>query len=173
MLNDIDLMIKVEVDAKTKKRTVTTPRVKEFAEIDPMQFHIKVVRLGEDEEGDPITSIVVDWIETAEIEFEPKLTPPQAEVLAAFDKLIAERKAAGEQSNATMATFSQWCLPLKHARAARGQKAGEKQQLGRCLPALIENGLVAKTSKNQYIRVLPWKRASDSTIQSRTSAISE
>lgn len=155
MLNDIDLMIKVEVDPRTKKRTVTTPRVKEFAEIDPMHFNIKVVQLGEDEECDPITSIVVDWIETAEIEFEPKLTPPQAEVLAAFDDLIAKRNAAGEKSNATIATFSEWSLSLKHARAAKGVEKGEKPQLGRCLPVLIENGLVAKTSKNQYVRIMP------------------
>jgi hypothetical protein len=155
MLNDIDLMVKVETDAKTKRRTMTTPRVKEFAEMEPMQFNMKVVRLGEDEDGDAITSVVVDWINQAEVEFEAKLTPPQEEVLAAFDELITRRKTAGAKSNTTVATFSDWKESLRLARTAIGRETGENQLLVRCLPALIENGLVAKTSFNQYVRLTP------------------
>jgi hypothetical protein len=85
LINDTDLLIKVEIDEKSKVRTVSTPRVKEYGEIDKLFFNIKVVELGKDEENDPVTSVVVDWMSA---EFAPlPETGAEADSLAAFEKL--------------------------------------------------------------------------------------
>jgi RecA-family ATPase len=144
MLNDIDLLIKVETDAKTKRRIVSTPRVKEYAEIENQAFHIKVVALGQDAEGDPITSVVVEWINGAETEFEPKLTPPQQEV---YDVLVEFLN----QQNQQKATFKEWSKALKEHRTKQGKQSGENQMLVRCLSVLIENGLIEKNEQDQYV----------------------
>lgn len=65
-INDTDLLIKVEWDKAKGTRTVTTPRVKESAEMEARTFCIKQVTLGQDEEGDPVTSVVVNWLERGE-----------------------------------------------------------------------------------------------------------
>lgn len=151
MLNDIDLLVKVDIDPKTKRRTVTTPRVKEFAEIDPMGFHIKVVELGTDSEGDKITSVVVDWIDPAEMEFEAKLTPPQQEVFDVLTGLMVAKQADENATNRTSATFKEWAEALKTIRTSKGKRSGENQALDRALPVLLENGIVVKTKDNQYV----------------------
>lgn len=144
MLNDTDLLIKVDTDPKTKRRKVSTPRVKEFAEIEPMAFHIKVVTLGEDGEGDPITSVVVDWVDGAEAEFDVKLTPPQQEV---YDVLVD----FVNRQNRQYATFKEWSGALKEHRTKQGKQSGENQMLVRCQSVLIENGLIEKNEKDQYV----------------------
>lgn len=149
LVNDTDLLIKVETDSRTKIRTVTTPRVKEYAEIDPVHFKIKVVDLGVDHEGDPITSVVVDWMAASELEFAAPLTPPQQEALTALEAVLTEKEKAKKP---TIATFSEWKDALKAARTERGVKSGENQALVRAADVLVKAGLVAKTQAEQYVR---------------------
>lgn len=158
MLNDIDLMIKVEVDAKTKRRTVTTPRVKEFAEIDPLQFNIKVVRLGEDEEGDPITSIVVDWVDAVAAEFDVTLSPAAQEMFDIMEQMDAvERDAidAGEGGaesdkcdiwmpwNALQMSF------LSQIKGAKGKGVG-RSALFKIRQELSQAGKIKRDQQNQW-----------------------
>ncbi|MDP2409684.1 MAG: AAA family ATPase [Pseudolabrys sp.] len=143
LVNDTDLLIKVETDPKSRVRTVTTPRIKEFAEIEPMAFRIKVVELGQDDEGDPITSVVVNWIPAADVEFEPKLTPAQQEPLDALITVLANKADCGLLPSAT---FSEWKQQLKTLRAEKGKATGEDQALHRSLKVLKESGLVAQTT---------------------------
>ncbi|RED36213.1 bifunctional DNA primase/polymerase-like protein [Rhodopseudomonas thermotolerans] len=155
MLNDIDLLIKVDIDQKTKLRTVTTPRVKEYAEIERLAFRIKVVELGKDAEGDAITSVVVDWVDRAEAEFKVELTPAQEEALAALDAVLAGKSTADPNVKATIATFGEWAGQLQAIRSARGSVSGAKQALDRSLQPLIDSGVVTKTANGQYVRLSP------------------
>lgn len=147
LLNDIDLLIKVDADARSKLTRVTTPRVKDYGEIDPLAFRIKVLELGADPEGDTITSVVVEWVEKAEMDFEAKLTPPQAEALQALENItvLAEPKQ-------TKATHGAWKEALKSLRSDRSKISGEDQALSRATPVLIQNGLVAKLQSGEYVR---------------------
>ena len=86
---DTDLVM--ELLAKNDVRTLTTPRTKEFAQITPMNFRVKVVELGRDAEGDAITSVVVDW---SAPEFEEPicgLTPDQEAALDALENELDDK----------------------------------------------------------------------------------
>ena len=61
LINDIGALIYVEIDEATGVRTVTTPRIKDWQRIQPLRYGIKIVELMKDEQGDPVTSVVVDW----------------------------------------------------------------------------------------------------------------
>lgn len=145
LLNDIDLLVKVEADTRTKTTRVTTPRVKEYGEIDPLAFRIKVLDLGADPEGDKITSVVVEWIDKAELDFAAPLTEQQSLCLSALEAAIA----SGNQTNAT---YTEWVGAVQVLRAENGLKTGEKPFLSRHKPVLVQAGLVAETQSGQYVR---------------------
>ena len=145
LLNDIDLLIKVEADKRARRTRVTTPRVKEYAEIEALAFQIKVLDLGKDPEGDAITSVVVDWIEQAEEEFAAPLTGPQMSALSALEDLLKRGKRPS-------ATFTAWATALQKVRAAKGKKGGHRQALNRAIPVLVQAGLIVKTSSGEYVR---------------------
>lgn len=148
LLNDIDLLVTVETDKRTKLRTVKTPRVKEFAEIKALAFRIKVIELGNDADGDAITSVVVDWVNSAESEFESKLTPVQEDAMAAFDEALVAKGAAAGSIGLTVG-FSEWSRLL---RKRLGIEGNSNSSLNYARKALLDNGIIEKT-KAGYIRL--------------------
>lgn len=60
IVNDSDLLINVQVDEATRIRTITTPRIKDWASIDPMRYRLEVVNLGTFDDI-VATSIRVNW----------------------------------------------------------------------------------------------------------------
>jgi hypothetical protein len=143
--NDTDILIKVENDPKTKTRTVTSPRVKESAEMEPIHFRIKQVTLGVDEEGDEITSVVVDWISDFDVEM-PRRADDEA-VLAALRE-CAERDPAG-------VGFGEWLTAYVDNTGQEGDdgkplptaRAAFKNSMGR----LRKSGDVEKTSSGKWL----------------------
>ncbi len=147
--DDTDLTIKVEQDPKGPKRRVTTPRVKDYAEINPVAFDIKTVQLGEDQDGDEITSVVVSWRSDAADEFADKLTGTGEKVLAAL------RVAIDAKENATSASYTEWEMSLSRANATcigHAPKASTvASQLQRGRKELIDAGCISKNEQDQYV----------------------
>lgn len=146
-LNDTDLLIKVEVDPKSKTRTVTTPRVKETAEIEPVHFRIKPVLLGLDQEGDEITSIVVEWLDDlADLQ-----APMRADDSNALDALeeCAEQDPAGVGYTDWMTAFAELA---KRIDAEGKPDKGLRSDFKHCLNRLRRAGLVDKTPTGKWLR---------------------
>lgn len=143
-----------DTELEVQPGVLSVAKQRDLARCDNMKFELLSIEVGQREDGEPITACVVRWVSSAETEFEAKLTPPQEEALAVLDTLIAEREAAGNTTNPTIVKFTAWCGALKIARAAKGIKGGQNPALGRAIPVLIENGLVAKTKDNQYVRTV-------------------
>lgn len=146
-LNDTDLLIKVEVDPKSKTRTVTTPRVKETAEIEPVHFRIKPVLLGLDQEGDEITSIVIEWLDDlADLQ-----APMRADDSNALDALeeCAEQDPAGVGYTDWMTAFAELA---KRIDAEGKPDKGLRSDFKHCLNRLRRAGLVDKTPTGKWLR---------------------
>jgi hypothetical protein len=122
--NDTDIRIRIEV-GKAGVRTVTTPRVKESRELDPLNFRIRVVDLGKDNEGDAITSVVVDWTEFDPVEIElPDYVKRAADIFDAY----VEEKAAGSNLQEQIVTRKEFLelsnrSPLASRRGGSGENA--------------------------------------------------
>lgn len=143
---DTDLLIKVEIDGKSKLRRVTTPRVKEYAEIAPLAFQIRVVELGTDQDGDKVTSIVVEWRAVAADEFAAdRLTQSEEAVLEALKRL---------QSRGENATFSAWWAECDTTESVgltnEPNNRLSKATFKRARAHLAELDLIGKTEDDQY-----------------------
>lgn len=145
---DTDFLIKVDVDKKTKVSTVTTPRVKEYGQIVPERFKIEVVALGIDQDGDPLTSIVVRWRDDAESEFEDKTTP--AEEAALKDR---EALALKELTKLGTATYTTWLRAYMAAAATLTGVGGSDKTFDRALTGLRGGNLVAENEAGQWFRI--------------------
>lgn len=90
---DTDLQINLE-RPKAGLGVLTTPRPKDFEAMTPVHYQVRPVELGRDEEGDPVTSIVIEWRASPEAEFEPKLEEKYRAPLRALVRVVAERAGA-------------------------------------------------------------------------------
>lgn len=156
LMNDTDVVIQVETDEKTKIRKVTTPRNKEGAEIEPIQFRIRVVGLGFDDEGEEITTVVVDWLNDAARAEVPRLSPQEQAVLA-----IAVEKSWPENTRDRVATgifelggnaFSVAEISTElNVRGVSKSTDGNslKSAARRLLRTLSEHGLIENAPNNQ------------------------
>ncbi len=129
--DDTDLHIWVEADKATESRTLSTPRTKEYAQIRPIKFNIKVVPLGEDQYGDPITSVVVEWAGSAASEFPVVLTGQSQELWSRATRHVLRTSPEDVQS----------------ARMSCGKWAHvvglPEDTLYDCFPKLVEAGVAA------------------------------
>lgn len=152
--DDTDLTIRVEQDPKSTRRWVSTPRVKDYAEIQKVAFDIRTVELGEDQDGDKITSVVVSWRPDAEDEFSTKMTGTAEKALESLRVAIE----AGGRGNATIA---EWLKA--HTMSQKGVKAGcisdapsvpktetLESQVKRGRKELMHLGVVLKDEEDQY-----------------------
>lgn len=88
---DTDLLMKVEADEKRRLSKVTTPRTKDYGQIKPMFFRNRIVEIGKDEDGDPITTVIAEWQADAEDEFAIKLSIEQEDALQVLKNLVRDR----------------------------------------------------------------------------------
>lgn len=147
-LNDTDLLIKVETDPKTKIRTVTTPRVKDTAEIEPLRFRIKPVLLGLDQEGDEITTVVIDWVDNLDDLQAPTLGE-DASVLEALGVCLLK--------DPTGVRYTDWLFEAKEADTETpGGKARPSARstsdFKHSLTRLRRAGLIDRTPSGRWVR---------------------
>ena len=164
LINDTDLLIKVDVDSKKQVRTVSTPRVKEYAEIEPLHFQIRVVELGHDDEGDRITSVVVDWQDATEFGELP-MTGEEADLRASYAEARGHVAAAmGADPTADfMATTKTIVAVLTTERP--GARVLSERSAGRLLAEWSGRNLAKKAKHGQYLMaVLPSCQGSASNL---------
>lgn len=131
--DDTDLHIWVEADKATESRTLSTPRTKEYAQIRPIKFNIKVVPLGEDQYGDPITSVVVEWAGSAESEFPVVLSKQSRKLWADATRYVL--KESPEDVQGVKMEIGGW---VKTTSVPRDTLKG-------LLPGLVEVGVMGVT----------------------------
>lgn len=142
--DDTDLTIRVEQDPKSSKRWVTTPRVKDYAEIQKVAFDIRTVELGEDQDGDPITSVVVSWRPSAEDEFDDKIPEGDMEALEALRDTLRRKST-------TNATYGEWFTTYCSVRGGSATERGIKPRFNRSRTNLANQGIVGKDEEDQYV----------------------
>lgn len=143
---DTDLVMEITTkDANPDNRavrTLTTPRTKEFAQIVPKMFRIKEAELGKTDEGDPITSVVIDW---SPVEFENKV--PQG----ALDMLATLRDLQGDLSDLSEGvSWSEW---LETCGTEDGTVPLPRRTAFRWRATLCQNQLISKTKGNRWVAV--------------------
>lgn len=142
--DDTDLTIRVEQAASGGKRRVTTPRVKDYGEITPVAFDIRTVELGEDQDGDPITSVVVSWRPSAEEEFDDKIPEGDREALDALRDTLCRK-------GTTNATYGEWFATYCSVRGGSTTERGMKPRFNRSRTNLANQGIVGKDEEDQYV----------------------
>lgn len=149
LLNDTDLLVKVDKDAKSGISTVTTPRAKEYAHAEPMHFKVKVVELGRDEEDDPVTSIVADF---AGVEFEP-LPEDGAAAAEAWEEFQAGAVSEGTaepRGNRGLA-FKTGQVVAFFGSTARGARKQSQRTVERLIRQWSDAGWIENIKKGQWV----------------------
>lgn len=156
LMNDTDVVIQVETDEKTKIRKVTTPRNKEGAEIEPIQFRIRVVGLGFDDEGEEITTVVVDWLNEVARGEVPRLSPQeQAALTIAVEKSCPENTRDGTAAGIfelgdKAFSVAEISTELNVRGVSKSTEANSLRSAARrLLRTLAEHGLVENVPNNQ------------------------
>jgi hypothetical protein len=132
-------------------RTWQVHQAKDDPETEPEGFKLEVVELGEDEDGDPIKSVVAVEAEAPEppAPKERRLTPKQQRVLDCFHKAVIEHgepppHAHDIPRNSKGARFAWWVEAIiRHTPS--GEDAPEwrkRQDAERSARALIDRGIV-------------------------------
>lgn len=83
---DTDLQINLKRNEKTGHGEITNPRPKDFEQMKPRHYGLRQVHLGDDLEGDALTSIVVEWHADPETEFGDILPTRETEMLRALKR---------------------------------------------------------------------------------------
>lgn len=159
--NDLDLIIAVEMDKATRTSRVTTPRAKDWPEIEPLHFRIKKVTLGVDQEGDNITAPVVEWAPSpqsrADADGLSLLSPTDREVLRVVIDLDGR---FGEAAIPDPRGVGPWLKTAEIARAwlvRSGRKPEQansaKAAVRRSTQTIREHGLVEKGTPKQGVRI--------------------
>lgn len=92
----VDAIIEVTRDESGERREWRVERAKDGPESDPWPFTLSVVELGEDEDGDPITSCVVEPKERTEDQVKRNRPPSGNNMRVALDAVSAALKASSD-----------------------------------------------------------------------------
>lgn len=118
---DADLILTIEVDPKTKIRSLISARGKDDLPLEKFRFRAKVVDLGADDEGDPMTAPAVEWLSEAEVEMQVLPERNDEIALKALNGLIDDKIEAGKVG---AFTFTEGLKAFTNAKNAK--KGGEE-----------------------------------------------
>ncbi|MFC7002505.1 AAA family ATPase [Pseudobowmanella zhangzhouensis] len=158
---DVEFKVFVENKAEMERDPTLQPvikvvntKMKDGEPMQPMLFHRQVVTVGEDEDGDPQTSVVLvpsepvkskDWI--AEIN---KGKTMEAQILIAFDNLLAQQFAA-----------SRFCPPIVESTELNNllyrfnPEANEntlRKNINRSIGKLTAENVIKKMGRNRHTK---------------------
>jgi hypothetical protein len=145
-IDDTDFLIKVDMDNRRDVRTVTTPRVKETAAIEPLSFRIRNVALGNDDEGDPIGTVVVDWLAGME-ELDGFRSRGDDAALDAIEEAYSSDPAGIGYTDWMHA----WAMEMGRVGKV-GLEKGAKSEFNNTLARLRKEGLVERGRSKKWTR---------------------
>ena len=114
LLGAVDAVIEVKRDESGNGREWRVERSKDVPESDPIPFALSVVELGEDEDGDPITSCVVEPRERTEDQVRRSRPPTGNNMRVALDAVGVALKASTDYGMGGAPDFRP-CVSWEHA----------------------------------------------------------
>jgi hypothetical protein len=135
----------IEVEKRDGGRVATVVKQKDGAEGEQLGFELKVVEIGKDDEGEPITSCIVSSTEEIAAR-KPKISAKNRRALdVLLNTLIEEpepRPSTGTFPNVPLTKLSAFRAALKSAGVtSRDKPETERKQFGRITEKLDEIGL--------------------------------
>lgn len=138
LLGAVDAAIEVTKDADSGLCEAKVTAIKDGGEVGPFAYTLSQTAVGEDEDGDPILSCVIDPAGARQGSKRPKLTDPERRALAMLRTMVGD---GGDM-------LGQYpCVPLAAWRDAfrdkeEGDFAARKKRAERATKALIEKEYV-------------------------------
>ena len=143
----VDAIIEVTRDESGDRREWRVERAKDGPESDPIPFALSVVELGEDEDGDPITSCVVEVREAVADQIKRVRPPAGGNMRIALDAIGAALKASSEYGKGQAPEFRP-CVTLDVAVEAVAPKLAtdpkrRKERAQAAIRSLVGKGHLA------------------------------
>lgn len=136
----------------------TVQKQRDMEKIGRSEFSLKAVEVGHRADGKPVTACVVEWVQVSE--FETRVTPAAAEMLALFDQLLEARYdelletedgADINKLNISVAWDAWRLLGLSHFKG-QGGKQVSPAYLYKLRRELVTSGLVAENKQKQWLK---------------------
>ena len=142
----VDAIIEVTRDESGDRREWRVERAKDGPESDPWPFTLSVVELGEDEDGDPLTSCVIEPREREETP-RTKRKPPGGNQKLALKAIEVALKASGEYGQGGAPEFRP-CISFDKAIEVTAavlpvEKDRQRERARLAIQGLVSGGLLA------------------------------
>lgn len=136
-----DVILAVEKDGE--ERSLRVEKQKAGREGEQWRFELTPVALGEDEDGDPITSCVLRWRQGVTTQRQSRLSHGATLVMRALNKLV-DAKGVERRGHAMEMVRAVRREDWTQASIGEGATAAQRPKDQRCAVRRIEKGLIAR-----------------------------